>query len=191
MHLQAERFVFSGWWSRFSKIGSQGLSNGSNVASWLSNAFFFVHIYSLWFDWRVLIGPYLFFSLSNSLQLSSGSRRRTSTRWRTRWARRFTTRSKTLVAWRGTAAALGARLTCASWTPTRTRLSTWTGLWLATAAGSPAAFKCVFIIFPEVFVFETFKAYHWSERSLWSYSLSACGNFKPLKFSSGCRNVYR
>ncbi len=34
MHLLAERFVFWGWWLEFSERRSQGLSNGTNFASW-------------------------------------------------------------------------------------------------------------------------------------------------------------
>ncbi len=33
MHLLAERFIFWRWWSGFSETGSQGPSNGTNVAS--------------------------------------------------------------------------------------------------------------------------------------------------------------
>ncbi len=39
MHLLAERFVCWRWWSRFSTRGSQDLSNGTKVASWLANLF--------------------------------------------------------------------------------------------------------------------------------------------------------
>ncbi len=47
LHLLAERFVFRGWWSGYSERGSQNLSNGTDVASWLVNFVFCLHIYSL------------------------------------------------------------------------------------------------------------------------------------------------
>ncbi len=40
IHLVAERLVFLGWWSGFSERGSQDLSNGTNVASYLTPQIF-------------------------------------------------------------------------------------------------------------------------------------------------------
>jgi hypothetical protein len=48
MHLLAERFVFWGWWSWFSERGSQGLSNSTNVAYYLANFTFCLHIYTFY-----------------------------------------------------------------------------------------------------------------------------------------------
>ncbi len=39
MHLLAGRFVFWGWWLRFFERVSQGLSNGTHVASWIAKHF--------------------------------------------------------------------------------------------------------------------------------------------------------
>jgi hypothetical protein len=47
MHLQAERFGFSGWCLEFPERWSQDISNGTNVASELVNFFTSLHICSL------------------------------------------------------------------------------------------------------------------------------------------------
>ncbi len=47
MHLLAERFVFWGLWSRFSKSGNQCLSNDTNAASKFINFFMSSHLYSI------------------------------------------------------------------------------------------------------------------------------------------------
>jgi hypothetical protein len=54
MHLLAEWFVFWVWWSGFTERGSQDLSNGTNVASLLTN--FFSVFTSIVYDTSYLAG---------------------------------------------------------------------------------------------------------------------------------------
>ena len=75
------------------------------------------------------------------LQLSPDLKRPTSTRWKTRWARKCTTLSRTRTAARGTAAARSAPLTWRSSTATSKKSFIWTAHSVASHAGVSAVFK--------------------------------------------------